>query len=243
MVGSFAAEWLKLRKRPAVWVFAGVLVGAGGCSGLPPPVPGHRRLAAQPGAGRLARRAAAKPQHLVRMSLGTASGGVGSAVALILGVLAVGGEYGWSTLKSVLTQRPGRVSGFLGKAAALAPCSSSSTSSCTDVRHRGCLRRAGWRLLQRGQPLAGRPGRSQGAAGRLADHGGLGCARAALAELFRQLTLHSEARAATDRQGPALTALPDASIPNIAGARCNAARAGVGPLGDIPASQMLQSLT
>jgi ABC-2 type transport system permease protein len=44
---------------------------------------------------------------------------VGAPIALILGALAVGSEYGWATFKTILTQRPGRTALFLGKLLAL----------------------------------------------------------------------------------------------------------------------------
>jgi ABC-type transport system involved in multi-copper enzyme maturation permease subunit len=44
---------------------------------------------------------------------------VGAPVALILGALAVGSEYGWSTFKTILTQRPSRTALFFGKLLAL----------------------------------------------------------------------------------------------------------------------------
>jgi ABC-2 type transport system permease protein len=44
----------------------------------------------------------------------------GGVIALILGVLVFGSEYGWGTLKTLLTQRPGRVHVFGAKLAALA---------------------------------------------------------------------------------------------------------------------------
>ena len=44
---------------------------------------------------------------------------MGAPIALILGALAVGSEYGWATFKTVLTQRPGRTALFLGKLLAL----------------------------------------------------------------------------------------------------------------------------
>lgn len=43
----------------------------------------------------------------------------GGALALVLGVLAVGSEYGWDTLKVGLTQRPSRLGFFVGKLLAL----------------------------------------------------------------------------------------------------------------------------
>jgi ABC-2 type transport system permease protein len=59
------------------------------------------------------------PQNLV----GTLMGGFpffGGVLALMLGVLAVGSEYGWGTLKTLLTQRPGRLRVFGAKLLALA---------------------------------------------------------------------------------------------------------------------------
>ncbi len=122
MVSAFSAEWLKLRKRPAVWVLAIVLIGLIATLQyfllfvILVASPPNLRLQ---GATVDALRESLYPMHFVRQSLGTVSGGFGSAIALILGVLAVGSEYGWSTLKTVLTQRPGRVTTFLGKAAAV----------------------------------------------------------------------------------------------------------------------------
>lgn len=43
----------------------------------------------------------------------------GGALALVLGVLVVGSEYGWNTWKTLLTQRPGRLRTFGAKLAAL----------------------------------------------------------------------------------------------------------------------------
>jgi ABC-2 type transport system permease protein len=59
------------------------------------------------------------PQHLV----GTLLGGFpffGGVLALQLGVLAVGSEYGWGTLKTLFTQRPGRLRIFAAKLLAVA---------------------------------------------------------------------------------------------------------------------------
>ena len=45
--------------------------------------------------------------------------GTGGTLALILGALVVGSEYGWGTLKTVLSQRPGRLGAFFAKMLAL----------------------------------------------------------------------------------------------------------------------------
>ena len=44
----------------------------------------------------------------------------GGVFALMLGVFALGSEYGWDTLKTLFTQRPGRLRVFAAKLAALA---------------------------------------------------------------------------------------------------------------------------
>ena len=59
------------------------------------------------------------PDHLVGNSLGGLPIFLG-AILLILGVLTVGGEYGWGTWKTVLTQGPTRLQVYVGKLLALA---------------------------------------------------------------------------------------------------------------------------
>jgi ABC-2 type transport system permease protein len=44
---------------------------------------------------------------------------LGGVFALILGVLSQGSEYGWGTIKTLYTQRPGRIAMLAGKLAAL----------------------------------------------------------------------------------------------------------------------------
>lgn len=125
--GSVRAEWLKLWRRSATWVLGAILAGGvatlgyvvlylallfirrtnwnpAGAQGPPPDVTPLRD-------GLL-------PANLVVQVLPLLAG-LGGAIALILGALAVGGEYGWGTLKTILTQRPGRLAIFAGKALAL----------------------------------------------------------------------------------------------------------------------------
>ena len=59
------------------------------------------------------------PPNFHRVALSSVNG-LGAAIAIILGVLAQGSEYGWGTLKTVLTQKPGRLAVFAGKWVALA---------------------------------------------------------------------------------------------------------------------------
>jgi len=109
MTTAIAAELLALRKRPATWVLLGIyaalstlfsyalpyLEGEG--PGVPPEVLPDR-IAGQVIAG--------FPFF-------------GGVFALILAVLAIGSDYGWDTLKTLLTQGPGRLRLLGTKLAAL----------------------------------------------------------------------------------------------------------------------------
>lgn len=123
MIGVFAAEWLKLRKRTATWVIGliwlalvfllGYLVpyalsgsaqrGRGGSSGVDQ--------------GTLV--ATLLPRNILHDLLPPFAN-LGGALVLILSVLAIGSEYGWGTLKTILTQRPGRMTVLAGRLLALA---------------------------------------------------------------------------------------------------------------------------
>jgi ABC-type transport system involved in multi-copper enzyme maturation permease subunit len=111
-------------KRPAVWVLLAVLV-AGVCVlryGLT-----FLISTRNPGTVELVRgvttatlRESLYPAHFVQQSLSGLGGSVGAAIALILGVLAYGSEYGWATLKTVFTQGPSRLASLAGKVVAVA---------------------------------------------------------------------------------------------------------------------------
>jgi ABC-2 type transport system permease protein len=122
LVAAFRAEWLKAWKRPATWVLGAVLVTLAvtlsyGFLLLALLVLGHTpRAATTPANAVNTIQQQLYPSHFLSSILGAFGGlGYGSAIALILGALAYGSEYGWSTLKTVLTQRPGRLTTFGGK--------------------------------------------------------------------------------------------------------------------------------
>jgi ABC-2 type transport system permease protein len=127
VAASFCAELLKLRRRPAVWVLA--LVQAALVLGLGY---GFTVLAVVVlsngdggGGGSTAALQRLQPQlypvHFLQTTLTGLSGvGYGSAVAVILGALVTGGEYGWGTLKTLLSQGPSRLSVYAGSLAAVA---------------------------------------------------------------------------------------------------------------------------
>src|SRR4051812_11038043 len=105
------AEVLVLRKRAATWILLGIwtLLGVFFAYVVPyaldpdDAVGGLRRLLPESLAGNL----------LEGFPF------FGGVFALMLGVFAFGSEYGWDTLKTLFTQRPGRLRVFASKLAAL----------------------------------------------------------------------------------------------------------------------------
>jgi ABC-2 type transport system permease protein len=111
MTRSVAAELLVVRKRTSTWTLLGIwtllaLVFAY-------IVPYVQYLDRSRSLGEML------PQHLVPQLLGGFPF-FGGVFALMLGVLAFGSEYGWGTLKTLFTQRPGRLWIFGAKLVALA---------------------------------------------------------------------------------------------------------------------------
>jgi ABC-type transport system involved in multi-copper enzyme maturation permease subunit len=121
---SFGAELLKLRKRPATWVIGIIFAAATlvfgylliylvtvAVSGAGPP---QGAQAPQPGVPPFL-----LPEGFLTNVIGTFAN-FGSGLALIIGALAMGSEYGWDTFKVSLTQRPGRLGFLAGKLLAVA---------------------------------------------------------------------------------------------------------------------------
>jgi ABC-type transport system involved in multi-copper enzyme maturation permease subunit len=112
---------LKLVKRPAIWVLAAVLLVLSQVFGYLIPYVGYRGGG---GSGFAAGETSAQlladilPARLVPNTLGGFPMFAG-AIALIIGALVTASEYGWATLKTILTQRPGRASITLGKLAVI----------------------------------------------------------------------------------------------------------------------------
>ena len=135
MLASLGAELLKIRKRPSTWVLAlrwlaiivllnYTLTYALLSSAPPPSFPEgtpkkqQEQLQQQQEQFQEQQLRFLYPENLVP-NLIPGYPNVGAPIALILGALAVGSEYGWSTFKTVLTQRPGRTALFFGKLLAL----------------------------------------------------------------------------------------------------------------------------
>ena len=135
MIASLGAELLKLRKRPSTWVLGLIWLATiilfnytlayALLSNTPPPTVPEGTPKAQREQLREQQEELQEeqleflyPENLVS-NLTPGFPNLGAPIALILGALAVGSEYGWSTFKTVLTQRPGRLALFFGKLLAL----------------------------------------------------------------------------------------------------------------------------
>jgi ABC-2 type transport system permease protein len=116
VIGSLSAEILILRKRTATWILLGIWVTLATMFAYVVPYLRYRNAL---GTFRPQSLAPLLPEGLV----GNLTGGYpffGGAIVLILGVLTLGSDYGWGTLKTLFTQRPGRLQVFAAKLLALA---------------------------------------------------------------------------------------------------------------------------
>jgi ABC-2 type transport system permease protein len=117
MRGSVAAEFLLLRKRRSTWILLGIWTALATFFSYLLPYVEYRNgdLGGGPGEVPL-------EELLPDRLAGQLSGGFpffGGVFALMLGVLALGSEYGWGTLRTVLVQRPGRLHVLAAKLIAL----------------------------------------------------------------------------------------------------------------------------
>lgn len=122
MIACTVAELMTLRRRAAVWILGAILIAVvvslgyllgWWFTGHPPR--GSLLIRAGPEA-----KLAYYPLNFIRTTMGVGGGALGGAICMILGALAVGSEYGWGTLKTALTQQPGRLATFGGRLVALA---------------------------------------------------------------------------------------------------------------------------
>ena len=108
-----SAELLLIRRRAATWVLLGTWTGLGLLFGYIVPYAMYR--SGDDEAGSLAAMLPGQVPETVLDGFPF----YGGAIALMLGVLTIGSEFGWDTLKTLFTQRPGRVAVFAAKMAAL----------------------------------------------------------------------------------------------------------------------------
>jgi ABC-2 type transport system permease protein len=115
MSGSVAAELLVLRKRPSTWILLAIWTTLALFFSYLLPYITYLGDGGGPIEADLA-------DLLPERFAGSLLGGFpffGGVIALMLGVLALGSEYGWGTLRTLFTQRPGRLSVFAAKLIAL----------------------------------------------------------------------------------------------------------------------------
>jgi ABC-type transport system involved in multi-copper enzyme maturation permease subunit len=117
MWGSFRAETIKAVKRPATWLLAAIGWILSLIFTYLVPYAGYVGDTGGPTSDRLL--SDMLPANLVGNSIAGLPVFYG-AIMIILGVLVVGGEYGWGTWKTVLVQGPSRMAVFGGKLAVLA---------------------------------------------------------------------------------------------------------------------------
>ncbi|HEY3024163.1 MAG TPA: ABC transporter permease [Actinomycetota bacterium] len=113
---SVGVELLVLRKRASTWILLGVWTLLGLLFSYLLPYLTYRGGIEGPRQSPLE---TLLPQRLADNLLGGFPF-FGGVFALMLGVLAIGSDYGWDTLKTVLIQRPGRMRMFGSKLTALA---------------------------------------------------------------------------------------------------------------------------
>lgn len=120
MIATFTAEWRKLIRRPALWWLGGLLLAMivlfyafswiqFTSSSFQP----------EKGISLAELKAGLYPANFARQIVERLGFPLGSALTLIIGALVVGGEYGWATLKTVYTQRPGRLQVLGGQFSAI----------------------------------------------------------------------------------------------------------------------------
>jgi hypothetical protein len=121
MLDTFRAEMVKLAKRPAIWILAAVFLVLAQVFGYLFPYIAYRAGGGSGfGAGQTAAQLLADilPARLVPNTLSGFPMFAG-AIALVIGGLVAGSEYGWGTLKTILTQRSGRLAVIGGKLLAI----------------------------------------------------------------------------------------------------------------------------
>jgi ABC-2 type transport system permease protein len=117
MRSAFVAELTKARKRPAIWVLFATWLVLFVVFSFALPYAGY--LTEDGGtAASLVGLQETLPDQLVVNGLSGVSI-FGGAILLIMGALMVGSEYGWGTLKTLLTQRPTRLTVLWAKLAAI----------------------------------------------------------------------------------------------------------------------------
>ena len=125
MFAAFRGELFKVVRRPGIWVLVGLFLALAILLGYaitwliythPPP---NSSQGLPPGTTLSDFKVALYPENFVKETLNQ-WGLLGGVFTLIVGVLIQGSEYGWGTIKTLYTQRYGRLRMLFGKLAAMA---------------------------------------------------------------------------------------------------------------------------
>ncbi len=122
MIAAIRAELFAARRRPATWIVGGLWLTLAVVFGTVIPVIVHQALASSTSysaADRAKLIDGVLPAHFVAAGVGLYPL-FGSAMMLLLGTIAIGGEYRWGTLGTLLTQGPSRAATVLAKWVAVA---------------------------------------------------------------------------------------------------------------------------
>src|SRR4029077_2574194 len=111
MIATIKAEWRKSRLRPAFLVAAGVMAGI---TVLIYNLDWYLALHPNAAGDRAVNILTLYPDQFVNQVMGAAFP-VGAAMAIVVGALFAGSEYGWATLKTMFTQGPGRLTVWAGR--------------------------------------------------------------------------------------------------------------------------------
>jgi len=120
MVAAFRGELFKAVRRPGIWVLVGLFLGLAILLGYaityliythPPP---NSSQGLPPGTTLSDFKIALYLENFVKETM-SQWGVLGGVFALIVGVLLQGSEYGWGTIKTLYTQRYGRLTMLFGK--------------------------------------------------------------------------------------------------------------------------------
>ena len=119
MINSVKAEWRKLIRRPAIWWLGAFILAI---------VPlvytfswiqyNSPSFHPDPGLTLAQLKAQLYPANFAA-TIASGLAFIGGALMLVMGALAVGSEYGWTTFKTIYTQRPGRLQVLAGQLVAI----------------------------------------------------------------------------------------------------------------------------
>jgi ABC-2 type transport system permease protein len=124
MYAAFKGELFKAVRRPGIWVLVGlflalaILIGYAITYLIYTHPPANSGQGLPPGTTFADFKVALYPENFVKQTM-SQWGVLGGVFALIVGVLLQGSEYGWGTIKTLYTQRYGRLTMLFGKLAAM----------------------------------------------------------------------------------------------------------------------------